>query len=134
MKEIIHIKVRGYHIDLYGHVNNTRYLEFLEEARWTIKEKYFDFMHEHAKGLGIVVVSNHIDYHHAATLGDALEIRTCISRIGNKSAVFRHEIYLADTDTLVVDAEVTFVIMDFNTGRAIPLSEEWRTRLELLLE
>lgn len=25
------IKVRGYHIDLYSHVNNARYLEFLEE-------------------------------------------------------------------------------------------------------
>ncbi|XLM23374.1 thioesterase, partial [Chromobacterium piscinae] len=28
------IKVRGYHLDLFGHVNNARYLEFLEEARW----------------------------------------------------------------------------------------------------
>ena len=45
----IDIKVRGYHLDLYGHVNNARYLEFLEEARWA----YFDdeadlvaYMHE----------------------------------------------------------------------------------------
>lgn len=28
------IKVRGYHLDVYQHVNNARYLEFLEEARW----------------------------------------------------------------------------------------------------
>ena len=28
------IKVRGYHLDGYQHVNNARYLEFLEEARW----------------------------------------------------------------------------------------------------
>lgn len=27
------IKVRGYHLDVYQHVNNARYLEFLEEAR-----------------------------------------------------------------------------------------------------
>ena len=32
------IKVRGYHLDLYGHVNNARYLEFLEEARWAYFE------------------------------------------------------------------------------------------------
>ena len=25
------IKVRGYHLDVYQHVNNARYLEFLEE-------------------------------------------------------------------------------------------------------
>jgi len=29
-----YIKVRGYHLDFYQHVNNARYLEFLEEARW----------------------------------------------------------------------------------------------------
>ena len=28
------IKVRGFHIDVYQHVNNGRYMEFLEEARW----------------------------------------------------------------------------------------------------
>jgi thioesterase-3 len=28
------IKVRGFHLDVYQHVNNARYLEFLEEARW----------------------------------------------------------------------------------------------------
>ncbi len=27
-----HIKVRGFHIDVFQHVNNARYLEFLEEA------------------------------------------------------------------------------------------------------
>ncbi len=33
------IKVRGYHLDVYQHVNNARYLEFLEEARWDGLEK-----------------------------------------------------------------------------------------------
>ncbi len=32
------IKVRGYHLDIYQHVNNARYLEFLEEARWSYLE------------------------------------------------------------------------------------------------
>ena len=38
MPHQIRIKVRGYHLDVFQHVNNARYLEFLEEARWT----YFD--------------------------------------------------------------------------------------------
>ena len=32
------IKVHGYHLDVYQHVNNARYLEFLEEARWNALE------------------------------------------------------------------------------------------------
>ncbi len=31
------IKVRGYHLDVYQHVNNARYPEFLE-ARWDSPE------------------------------------------------------------------------------------------------
>ncbi|SQA97049.1 Long-chain acyl-CoA thioesterase FadM [Cedecea neteri] len=44
-----HIKVRGYHMDVYQHVNNARYLEFLEEARWEGLEKTtgFQWMTEH---------------------------------------------------------------------------------------
>ena len=31
------IKIRGYHTDLYQHVNNARYLEFLEEGRYGLR-------------------------------------------------------------------------------------------------
>ncbi|BBI61564.1 hypothetical protein HSBAA_28700 [Vreelandella sulfidaeris] len=30
----VQLRVRGYHLDGYGHVNNARYLEFMEEGRW----------------------------------------------------------------------------------------------------
>ena len=42
----IELTVRGFHCDMFAHVNNARYLEFLEDARWdwlnkTIDYKYF---------------------------------------------------------------------------------------------
>jgi len=66
-----HLTVRGYHLDVYRHVNNARYLEFLEEARWD----YFDhnglaeFFRNSRYGMAIV----HIDIHYrrAALLGAA---------------------------------------------------------------
>ena len=57
-----HLTVRGYHLDVYRHVNNARYLEFLEEARWD----YFDhnglaeFFRNSRYGMAIV----HIDIHY----------------------------------------------------------------------
>lgn len=132
MVEKISIKVRGYHLDVYGHVNNTRYLEFLEEARWNIKEKYFDFPKPHFEGYGFVVVNNNINYRHPASLGDVLDIYTYVIKIGNKSATFKHEIYLQEKNILILDAEVTFVIVDLKTGKAIPIAGEWRQKLELL--
>ncbi len=132
MIETTIIKVHGYHLDLYGHVNNTRYLEFLEEARWNIKEKYFDFPEVHEQGFGFVVVHTSINYRNPASLGDTLEIRTNVLRIGNKSATFRHEIYLQGTTKLIADAEVTFVIVNLATGKAISITGEWRAKLDLL--
>ena len=43
MKHLHNIKVRGFHTDLYGHVNNARYLEFLEEARWEFLEQHMNY-------------------------------------------------------------------------------------------
>jgi thioesterase-3 len=132
MIEKITIKVRGYHLDVYGHVNNTRYLEFLEEARWCIKEKYFDFPQVHAAGYGFVVVNNNIDYLHPAGLGDVLEIQTFVKKIGTKSATFHHTIMLQGSPKVIAQADVTFVIVDLRTGKAIPITGEWRAKLESL--
>jgi len=38
METTIQIKVRGYHVDHFGHVNNGKYFDFFEEGRWG----YFD--------------------------------------------------------------------------------------------
>lgn len=112
MLHVIDIKVRGYHLDLFGHVNNARYLEFLEEARWAAFEKSVD-LHELAqKGYAFTVVNININYRRAAVMNDVLQVETHISRWGRRSAVIRQRVKLKDTDTVVADADVTFVIYD----------------------
>ncbi|MBN0105715.1 hypothetical protein JTL63_34105, partial [Pseudomonas aeruginosa] len=51
------IKVRGYHLDVYQHVNNARYLEFLEEARWDGLENSPAFQWMMEKNIAFVVVN-----------------------------------------------------------------------------
>ncbi len=127
------IKVRGYHLDLYGHVNNARYLEFLEEGRWAAFEGQFDLREWQERGLSFFVVNINISYRKPATLGELLEVRTNLSHIGNKSGVIRQEIVLKGTDTVVTDADVTFVIADARTGKALPLEGALRSEFESLL-
>lgn len=52
------IKVRGYHLDVYQHVNNARYLEFLEEARWDGLENSDSFQWMTARNIAFVVVKH----------------------------------------------------------------------------
>lgn len=120
------IKVRGYHLDLYGHVNNTRYLEFLKEARWNVKDLFFDIPKLHNQDLNLVVVNININYRASARLDDVLEIFTKVSRIGHKSVTLKQEIFFENTDKVVADAEVTFVIYDKKMGKAVELPAEIR--------
>ena len=118
------IKVRGFHIDIFSHVNNARYLEFMEEARWVVIDKYIDLKKMQTKGIIFVVVNININYRRPASMGDILELYLGLTKIGGKSAVFYQEIRFKGTDTVVADAQVTFVFADKNTGKAVKIDDE----------
>ena len=120
----IKIKVRGYHLDMYQHVNNARYLEFLEEARWDFIESKVNLKEWGKKGLGFVVAKIEINYRKPASLDQVVEIKSQISRLNIKSATIEQSIYLENTDTLIANADVTFVIVDIKTGKPVPLDGE----------
>ena len=123
------IKVRGYHIDLYKHVNNARYLEFLEEARWAMLDDLVDREKWHSEGFGLSVVNININYRQPAKMGDCLDIHSNLSRIGNKSVVIEQRIVLSGGTKVVAEAQVTFVVVDEQSGRAIPITNKIKSRL-----
>ena len=127
------IKVRGYHLDVYEHVNNARYLEFLEEARWAYFDDHLDLPRWRREGLVFVLVNVNLNFRRPAYLGEVLEVTADITRIGNSSCAMRQCIRLKGTDTLIADADVIFAMADENTGRAIPLEGEPRSTLEKLM-
>ena len=123
MKSEIEIKVRGYHVDIYSHVNNARYLEFLEEGRWAAFENMGNIKEILAKGYGLTVVNINISYISAATAGDILLIKTGIDKIGTKSIVISQKIFKKEGMAPVIDALVTFVLIDMKSGKSVPLNE-----------
>jgi thioesterase-3 len=134
MPHVTPIKIRGYHLDLYGHVNNARYLEFLEEGRWSWVEARGDLAGFMARGWGFSVVNININYRRPATLGEVLEIRTALKSLGRRSGVVRQEVTLQDAGTPVADADVTFVVVSLKDGRTVALAGELREVLGGMLE
>ena len=114
----IEIKVRGYHLDLFGHVNNARYLEFLEEARWDLLEKIPDFKLLVGERYSFTVVNININYRLPALMGHVLVIESELTQIGRHSAVIHQAITRKGTDDLVADADITFVVIDTQTRKA----------------
>lgn len=124
MKHIHHIKVRGFHTDLFGHVNNARYLEFLEESRWECLEDTINFNKWREMGRTFAVVNININYRHPACLGDHLVIHTEIAKLGKKSGIVHQDIFLKDANIKIADANITFVIIDVKTNKAIRIEGE----------
>ena len=132
-KNHIRVKVRGFHLDVYGHVNNARYLEFLEDARWTLIESEIDLEKWRQLGFGFTIVKITINYRKAARLNDVLDIKTRLEKLGGKSGVFKQEIALVSTGEPVADAEVVFVILDLQTRKATHLEGEIYNALKSLM-
>jgi thioesterase-3 len=120
------IRVRGYHCDFYGHLNHARYLELLEEARWSYLEDRMDLKDWKEKNLGIVVASLTINYRRPAPVDTMLEIHSAMGEMGAKTGVINQEMINQATGKLVADAAVTFAVIDTNTARAVPLEGEIR--------
>lgn len=127
------IKVRGYHLDVYQHVNNARYLEFLEEARWQWLEEVEAFHWLQQQKLAFVVVNININYRRPAVLGDVLTIDSEITQLNGKSGIIAQRVLLAGQDTVVADAALTFVCIDLRTQKAVVLEGELRERLMRLM-
>ncbi|MEQ6889497.1 thioesterase family protein [Halomonas sp. CS7] len=128
------LRVRGYHLDGYGHVNNARYLEFLEEGRWA----YFDERPRLAAflsrgDLAFVAVNLNIDYRRAAVAGDDLEVLTRLSEIGSRRARIHQEIGRVSDGKVVASADITFVLLDVATGRAVTIDGEIREAMAQLV-
>lgn len=127
------IKVRGYHLDVYQHVNNARYLEFLEEARWAWLEEAEAFHWLQEQILAFVVVNININYRRPAVLGDVLTIDSEITQLNGKSGIIAQRVLLAGQETVVADAALTFVCIDLRTQKAVALEGELRERLTRLM-
>ncbi|MBB63922.1 MAG: thioesterase [Waddliaceae bacterium] len=115
------ITVYGFHIDVFGHVNNARYLEFLEEARWKRFSEAARYLQK--QGLAFVVANVNINYRSPAIMGQTLLVKTELVDFGKSSLNIAQEIHDKNTEALVADATVKAVVIDRKTSRPKLISD-----------
>ncbi|MFC1524432.1 acyl-CoA thioesterase [Thermodesulfobacteriota bacterium] len=125
MSSEIQIKVRGYHIDHFGHVNNGKYYGLFEEGRWN----YFDDKPElidyfHTNDLMHVVAGILIRYKRPLVVGDLLTLETEVLKARKSGFTMLQAIYKNDTDIIAATAEVQNVLMNGASGKIVPVPSE----------
>ncbi|GED12020.1 acyl-CoA thioesterase [Aneurinibacillus migulanus] len=124
MEASLEIIVRSTEIDVNGHVNNAKYLEYLEWGREEWYEQanlpYDTFLE---LGIQTVTVNITINYRKECVQNDRLIITTKPERLGRTSYTLKQEIY-NQRNELVADALVTSVTMDSSTRTSRPVPAE----------
>ena len=103
--------VRGYELDSYGHVNNSVYLNYFEQARWEIFQQLDLIGYFQSNHLFLVVTEMKIRYSREITMFDELVIQT---KITNEVPylVFYHKMYLCSSKLKVCSANVKTLLTD----------------------
>lgn len=125
------LKVRGYELDSYRHVNHAVYLSYLEQARW-------EFLA--SRGLTLrkldelkrwpVVANLEISYLRPALMDDELTILSRVNELGRASLMIEHEIRCSGRT--ITRAKVKAAIID-ETGRAASMPEIFKHLAETTL-
>jgi acyl-CoA thioester hydrolase len=122
--------VRPTHLDVFGHVNNAKYLEIFEEARWDLLEaRGFGLKTIRERGLGPVVLEIRAQFKRELVDGDRCEVRTSVSSSRGKIFVLEQVLSLASGGEASCIAEVTGGLLDLQARKLVEPTAEWKAVL-----
>jgi acyl-CoA thioester hydrolase len=121
------VEVRFRDIDAFGHVNNSAFVTYIEQARVRFLIDVLDA--DVIQSLPIILASLHVDFRAPILFGQEIEIGTRVDWIGNSSFSVSHEMTARTDDGathLVAEAGTVLVAYDYGTESPIPVPEAWR--------
>ncbi|MFC5284376.1 acyl-CoA thioesterase [Pedobacter alpinus] len=119
-------KVRPDDIDMFNHVHNSIYLDYVLAARYEQMETCYGMSMEKflEMGFGWVVKTVQIDYKRPLELGNTFSVETGITEINKKGCRITFDIVNLKTKKTSTSGWFDFVMIDLKTGRGVEVSEE----------
>ena len=125
------ITVRGYHCDAYGHVNNARYLELYEEARWNFLQPILDDGTIERLGVLFVVVNINVSYKRPIIPNDHVRVLIEGVSFNNSSLIIDQSI--SKGGEICSKAQVNFVLLDKELNRPLKITSEIQDIFNMLV-
>ena len=125
MVDTVKMTVRGFHCDVFRHVNHTRYLEFMEEGTWSYWDERPDLVRRLDENrVGHSIVNININYRRGARMGDRLRVETRLARVGRKSITFEQKVLFDESGEAATEAELTVVFFRTDAGGSVAVDDE----------
>ncbi len=128
-KKLIHVTkmpIRWGDMDAYGHVNNTVYFRYMEQARveWIEEMK----VPVRPGGEGPVIINAACTFLKPMNYPGVVEVRTYVGAVGRSSCQTYVDMLI--DDEVYAEGAAKVVWMDTQTGKSVPLPEHVRAVLE----
>jgi thioesterase-3 len=129
-----YFKIRTFHTDAFGHVNNSRHLELLEEARWQYAEQIglLELLAE--RELGFIIMDMRLRFRAPVFEGDTTRVLTSLIALGSASGEVEQLVFKEGQEQVAVKSLFHFILIDRANGSSVPIESTIRDLLLSVIE
>jgi thioesterase-3 len=120
------LRVRPDDIDMFNHVHNSKYFDYVLAARYDQMADFYKMPMESflTGGFGWVVRTALVDFKRPLMLGDYIKVRTGILTINEKGCRVQFEIENKRTGKIASDGWFDYVMINTSTGKGAKVTED----------
>jgi YbgC/YbaW family acyl-CoA thioester hydrolase len=129
-------RVRPDDIDMFQHVHNSKYFDYVLAARYDQMERCYGMAMEKfmERGFGWVVRTAHVDYKRALVMGEYFIVTTGIETINDKGCRVAFTITNKTTGKTCCDGWFSYVMIDLQTGKGAAIPHDVIEHYSLMAE
>jgi acyl-CoA thioester hydrolase len=120
------IEVRYGDLDPQGHVNNARYLTYMEQARVAYIRRLGLWDGGSFLSIGIILADAHLTFRQPVLFGQAVRVGVRVTHLGNKSLKMEYALEDAQNGQELASGSTVLVAFDYHAGRTILIPGTWR--------
>jgi len=120
------IEVRYGDLDPQGHLNNAKYLTYIEQARINYIKHLGLWGSDSFLDIGIILADAHVTFKAPILFGQEVRAGVRVTRLGNKSLSMDYRLEDAQNGVILAECSTTLVAYDYHSGETIPLPDRWR--------
>lgn len=120
------ITIRPDDIDLNNHVHNTKYLDYVQAARYEqMKNNYKMSMEEfHSLEYNWVASTAHIEFKRALTLGDKIIVRTQLKSYSGAQVTVNFWIVKKENQKIAAEGYLVYTMISLKKGKPVRIPED----------
>lgn len=123
------MEVKWGEMDALGHVNNTVYFRYAEEARIAYFSDLGFNKIELSSNIGPILAHIACDFLQPVLYPDTLFIGTWVEKIGNTSMQLDHEMVSKATQKIVAKCSSVIVLINYISGEKCMIDQEMKKRI-----